>query len=78
VATGTVVGRATTTTGRTPGSDKTFRSFEGKFGHLLLEVVLLAFGATNDFIRFEDNGLKILLAIQTGVFINRHAILLLF
>jgi hypothetical protein len=78
MATGTVVGRATTATGRTPGSDKTFRSFEGKFGHLFFQVVFLAFGATNDLIGFKNNGLKILVAIQTGVFINRHAIHLLF
>jgi hypothetical protein len=72
VATGTVMGRATAAIGRTPGSNKTFGSFESKFGHLFFQVVLFALRATNDLIGFENNGFKILVTIQTGIFINRH------
>jgi hypothetical protein len=78
VATGAVMGRAAPAIGRTSGSYKTFRPLEGKFGHLFFQMVLIAFGATDNLIGSENNRFKILVTVQTGVFINRHVFYLLF
>jgi hypothetical protein len=64
--------RATAATGRTAGSDETIGSLEGKFGHLFFQVFLFTLRAANGFSRFKNNGFKILPAIQTGIFKNRH------
>jgi hypothetical protein len=78
MAAGTVVGGAAPAARRTPRSDKPFRSFEGKLGHLFFQVACFALGAANHFIGLKDDGLKILLAIKTGIFKDRHTFNLLF
>lgn len=78
MASGTIMRCAAAATGRTAGSDKTLRSFEGKGGHLFLKVVFFAFWTTDDLIGSEDDGLKILFAVQTGIFKNRHFSISLF
>jgi hypothetical protein len=72
VAGGTVMRRATAATGRTAGSDETVGSFESKLGHLFFQVLFITMRAANGFSGFKNNGLKILAAIQTGIFKNRH------
>jgi hypothetical protein len=78
VATGAVMGRAAPAIGRTSGSYKTFRPLEGKFGHLFFQMVLIALWTTDNLIGSENNGFKILIAVQTGIFVNRHIFYLLF
>lgn len=71
------MGCATPAIRRTAGSDKTLRPFKGKFGHFFLKMVFFATWATDNLIGPEDDGLKILLTVQTGIFKNRHVINLL-
>ena len=72
VASGTVMRRATAATGRIAGSDETIGSFEGKLGHLFFQVLFFTLRAANGIAGFKDYSLKILAAVQTGIFINRH------
>lgn len=72
MTTGTVMGCAAAAVGRTAGSDEPLRSFESKGGHFFLKMVFFAFWTTDDLIGPEDDGLKILFTVQTGIFKNRH------
>jgi hypothetical protein len=72
MATGTVSRRTGSATGRTAGSDETIGSLEGKLGHLFFQVFFFTLRAANGFAGFKDYSLKILTAVQTGIFINRH------
>jgi hypothetical protein len=72
MASGTVMRRTTAATGRTAGSDETIGSLEGKLGHLFFQVFFFTLRAANGFSGFKNNGLKILTAVQAGIFKNWH------
>jgi hypothetical protein len=77
MAGGTIMGGTTAAIGRAPSPDKPIRAFKGEGGHFFLEIFFFALGAADGFRGPENNGFKILPAVQTGIFINRHGTFLL-
>jgi hypothetical protein len=69
---GAIMGGTTAAIRRTTCADKPIRSFEGKGGHFFLKILFFTLGAADGFGGPEDNGFKILPAIQAGIFINGH------
>jgi len=76
MAGGTIVRGTTTAVRRTAGPDKPIRSFKSKGRHLFFKIFFFTVGAANGFGGSENDGLKILTAVQTGIFINRHEFIL--
>jgi hypothetical protein len=72
MASGTIVGSTPAATGGRTGTHKALRAFESEAGHLSFQIFAAAAGTADFFGGPDDQGFKIVPAILTDIFIDRH------